>query len=271
MSYTVREVSAMLGLSASQIRGYTARGFLSPERGSRGELRFGFQDLIILRTAGELTAAKVPQRKIKRVLQQVREQLPEGHSITGLRIAADGDRVSVRDGATIWNPESGQKLFDFSIADIAEKTRTFALRAVPSTKSDEEDADSCFERGCELENSDPAAARDAYERALQLDPRHVEAHINLGRMLHEEGQPAAAETHYQAALAIDPEHSLAAFNLGVALEDLGRLADASSAYETALDLDPDNADAHYNLAGIYERRGDKAGALRHLKEYRKLG
>ncbi len=261
----------MLGLSASQIRGYTARGFLSPERGSRGELRFGFQDLIILRTAGELTAAKVPQRKIKRVLQQVREQLPEGHSITGLRIAADGDRVSVGDGATIWNPESGQKLFDFSIADIAEKTRTFALRAVPSTKSDEEDADSCFERGCELENSDPAAARDAYERALQLDPRHVEAHINLGRMLHEEGQPAAAETHYQAALAIDPEHSLAAFNLGVALEDLGRLADASSAYETALDLDPDNADAHYNLAGIYERRGDKAGALRHLKEYRKLG
>ena len=56
----------MLGLSASQIRGYTARGFLSPERGSRGELRFGFQDLVILRTAAELTAAKVPQRKIRR-------------------------------------------------------------------------------------------------------------------------------------------------------------------------------------------------------------
>ena len=261
----------MLGLSASQIRGYAARGFLSPERGGRGELRFGFQDLVILRTAAELTAAQVPQRKIKRVLEQVRADLPEGHSLTGLRIAADGDRVSVRDGATIWNPESGQKLFDFSIAEIAEKTRTFALRAVPSPTFDELDADSFFELGCELEASDPPAAREAYERAITLDPAHVEAHINLGRVLHEEGHPADAEKHYQSALAIDSEHALAAFNLGVALEDLGRLTDAVSAYETALGLDPENADAHYNLAGIYERRGDKAGALRHLKEYRKLG
>lgn len=270
MSYTVREVSAMLGLSASQIRGYAARGFLAPERGSRGELRFGFQDLVILRTAAELTAAHVPQRKIKRVLEQVRGDLPEGQSLTGLRIAADGERVSVRDGATIWNPESGQKLFDFSIADIAETTRTFALHAAPP-KSDEQDADALFELGCELESADPAGARHAYQGALRLDPRHVEAHINLGRMLHEDGHPADAEKHYQSALAIDPEHALAAFNLGVALEDLGRLADAVSAYETALGLDPDNADAHYNLAGIYERRGDKQGALRHLKEYRKLG
>ena len=28
--------------------------------------------------------------------------------------------------------------------------------------------------------------------------------------------------------------------------------------------------AHYNLAGIYERRGDKQAALRHLKVYRTL-
>lgn len=261
----------MLGLSASQIRGYAARGFLSPEKGSRGELRFGFQDLIILRTAGELTAAHVPQRKIKRVLQQVREQLPEGQSMTGLRIAADGERVVVRDGETLWNAESGQKLFDFPIADIAEKARTFTLRAVPPPETVEADADAFYELGCELESGDSAAARDAYERALQLDPRHVEAHINLGRMLHEGGEPAEAGKHYEAALAIDSEHALAAFNLGVALEDLGRLADAATAYQSAIDLDPENADAHYNLAGIYERRGDKAGALRHLKEYRKLG
>src|SRR5438093_9914652 len=63
MSYTVREVSAMLGLSAAQIRSFASKGFLQPERGPRGELRFGFHDLVILRTAGELAAAKVPQRK----------------------------------------------------------------------------------------------------------------------------------------------------------------------------------------------------------------
>src|SRR5436190_24126101 len=113
MSFTVREVSAMLGLSASQIRAYAARGVLKPERGERGELRFGFEDLVILRTAGELTAAQVPERRVRRVLRRLREQLPEEQSLTGVRLAADGQRVVAREGESVWNPESGQKLFDF--------------------------------------------------------------------------------------------------------------------------------------------------------------
>ena len=104
MSFTVREVSAMLGLTASQIRSYATKGFLQPERGPRGELRFGFQDLVILRTAGELSSAQVPQRKVRRVLERLREQLPRGRSLTAVRIAADGDRVVVRDGSAMWNP-----------------------------------------------------------------------------------------------------------------------------------------------------------------------
>jgi len=92
--------------------------------------------------------------------------------------------------------------------------------------------------------------------------------VNLGRLLHEHKAPAAAEKHYRAALKADPEHETAAFNLGVALEDLGRMREAVEAYELALALDPENTDAHYNLAGLYERRGDKATALRHLKACR---
>jgi Flp pilus assembly protein TadD len=94
--------------------------------------------------------------------------------------------------------------------------------------------------------------------------------VNLGRILHEQGDAAAAEQHYRAAVEADREHDTAAFNLGVALEDLGRVDDAIAAYVSALELDPDNADAHYNLAGIYEQRGDKPAAIRHLKMYRAL-
>jgi tetratricopeptide (TPR) repeat protein len=273
MSYTVREVSAMLGLSAAQIRSYAAKGFLTPERGADGDLHFGFQDLVILRTAGELTAAHIPTRKIRRVLASVRAQLPEGRSITGVRIAADGERVVVRDGATVWNPESGQSLFDFSIDEIADKTKPIALAAVREARARREDdlgADAWFELGADLEISAPGEARAAYEKAIVLDPTHVDAHVNLGRLLHEDGSPAAAETHYRAALAADPNHSVAAFNLGVALDDLGRLAEAESAYRRAVDLDPQNPDAHFNLAGILEREGDKAGAVRHLTRYRAL-
>jgi tetratricopeptide (TPR) repeat protein len=266
MSYTVREVASMLGITPAQIRSYASQGFLAPERGPRGELRFGFHDLVILRTAGELAAAEIPQRKVRRVLQRLREQLPASGSLAGVRIAADGERVVVSDGHAVWNPESGQALFDFSVEEIAAKTES--LTRAP--QREELDAADWYELGCDLELSSAEEASQAYQRALEIDPRHVDAHVNLGRLLHEEGAPAAAEQHYRVALEIDPDHETAAFNLGVALEDLGRSRDALVAYERAVQLDPDIADAHFNLAGIYERRGEKAAALRHLKEYRRL-
>ena len=272
MSYSLREVSAMLGLSPAQIRAYASKGFLDPERGTRGELRFGFHDLIVLRTAGELTAARIPQRKVRRVLQNLREQLPEGKSLTGVRITADGERVVVREGGSMWNAESGQSLFDFSVADLAQLAAPLIHRNAEKARQRPQELSSSdwYELACELEMSSIVDAKDSYERALAADPHHSDAHVNLGRLLHEEGAPAAAEKHYRAALAADPDHETAAFNLGVALEDLGRIAEAMVAYRRALVLDPDNADAHYNLAGIYERRGDKAAALRHLKAVRSL-
>jgi tetratricopeptide (TPR) repeat protein len=268
MSYSLREVAAMLGIEPARIRSYANKGFLTPERGARGELRFGFHDLIVLRTASELTAANVPGRKVRRVLERLREQLPEGRALTGVRIAADGERVVVRDGTAVWNPESGQALFDFGVDEIAAKTTPFALRAVEETPA--EDAEEWFGAGVDAESSSVEEAVAAYERALALDPRHSDAHVNLGRILHEQGSAAAAEKHYRAAVMADPRHDVAWFNLGVALEDLGRAREAVEAYERALALDPENADAHYNLAGIYERRGEKANAVKHLKAYRSL-
>lgn len=256
----------MLGLSPAQIRAYATQGFLEPERGPRGELRFGFHDLIILRTAGELTAAKIPQRKVRSALEKLRAQLPEGKSLTGVRISAEGEQVVVRDGETVWDPESGQSLFDFSIEELALKTVPLLHRARSAART----ADDWYELACELEVSSLEQAKEAYEQTIRLDPQHADAHVNLGRLLHEEGAPAAAEPHYRAALEADPEHDTAAFNLGVALEDLGRTADAIEAYRLALALDPNHADAHYNMAGIYERRGEKQAALRHLKVYRSL-
>ena len=272
MSYSLREVSAMLGLSPAQIRAYATEGFLDPERGPRGEMRFGFHDLILLRTAGELTAANIPPRKVRRVLQRLRDQLPEGRTLTGVRITADGERVIVRDGGGVWNPESGQSLFDFAVADLARKAQPLIHRnaADARERAHELDAEEWYELGCELEMSSIEQAIDAYERALKVEPDHPDANVNLGRILHEQGAPQRAEKHYRAALEGDPDHETAAFNLGVALEDLGRTADAVRAYKRAIELYPGNADAHFNLAGIYERRGQKQDALRHLKTYRIL-
>ena len=271
----------MLGLSASQIRAYAANGVLKPERGARGELRFGFEDLVILRTAGEL-ATQVPERQVRRVLSRLRERLPDEQSLTGVRLTSDGEQVVVREGESVWNAESGQKLFDFEVArdgvaglrggEVAQRETPIgeAPRNRETSQPRNPDAEEWFDLALDLEITSPDEARAAYERVVAIDPNHVDAHVNLGRILHEGGAPLAAEKHYRAALALEPDHAVAVFNLGVALEDLGRMTDAIALYEKAIVLDPDNADAHYNLAGIYERRGDKAAAVRHLKACKRL-
>lgn len=262
----------MLGLKPAQIRAWADNGFLQAAPGPGGELRFGFQDLILLRTASELTAARIPPRKLRRALERLRDQLPEGRSLTAVRIAADGERIVVRDGDVVWNPDSGQSLFDFAVSELVEKSAPVALHNLRTARENAEETsgDRWYELACDLELSDAAQAIDAYQRAIALDPSHADAHVNLGRLLHERGAADDAATHYAAALDADPSHETAAFNLGVALEDLGRFDDALAAYRRAIALDADNADAHYNLAGIYERKGEKQAAIRHLKIYRGL-
>jgi tetratricopeptide (TPR) repeat protein len=127
-----------------------------------------------------------------------------------------------------------------------------------------------YEIGCDLEETDPTHAAASYAEVLARAPRHADAHINLGRLLHERGELAAAEQHYREALALRPDDPTATFNLGVALEDQERVAEAVLAYERAIALNAQNADAHYNAARLYEKGGDYGASLRHLRAYRDL-
>src|SRR5206468_3256279 len=161
---------------------------------------------------------------------------------------------------------------DFAISDLATRAAPMARRAARAARLVEQDlsAQDWYDLGLELEVAAPIEARDAYRRALELDAHHADAHVNLGRLLHEQGLVEEAERHYRLALRESPEHATAAFNLGIALEDLGRPADAIDAYRAALATDPRLADAHYNVARLYEKAGKKAAALRHLSSYRRL-
>src|SRR6266851_2245726 len=270
--YTTEEVARLLGLSPAQIRSYTRAGFLSPARGGRGNLRFTFQDLVLLRAAKGLLAARIPAAKIRSSLRRLKQQLPRGRALSELRITAEGHRVVVRDEAIAWHPESGQLVLDFDVATLAQRAAPLVRRRAAAARRVEEDLDAeqWFALGLELEVSEADEARDAYRRALELDPHHADAHVNLGRLLQAEDLIEEAETHYRAALAESPEHATAWFDLGTALEDLRRAGDAVEAYRRAILADRRLADAHFNLARLYEKAGKKAAALRHLGIYRRL-
>lgn len=269
--YSTRDVAKLLGLSPKQVRGYARAGFLAPSRGPQGEFRFSFQDLVLLRAAKGLAAARIPSRRIRIALRKLKQELPKGRPLSGLRIAADGERIVVTDGETAWNPESGQLVLDFSVSELAAKAGPLTRRRARAARAEEKlTADEWYALGFDLEVTSPEEARDAYRRALELDPHHADAHVNLGRLLHEAGRVADAAAHYRLALDADPDHATAAYDLAIALEDLGRYSEAISAYQQAIRADPEMADAYYNLARLYEKMGKRAAALRYLSKYRRL-
>src|SRR5687767_7109642 len=103
--YSVQDVERVLGLSRSTIRGLVNAGFVAPTRGKKRELRFSFQDLIVLRAARVLIDANVPRKRINRSLQELRKHIPQSLPLSGLSICAVGDRVVVREGAAHWQAD----------------------------------------------------------------------------------------------------------------------------------------------------------------------
>jgi tetratricopeptide (TPR) repeat protein len=124
-----------------------------------------------------------------------------------------------------------------------------------------------FLRGTKLEKDDAAAAQAAYASCLAGDCRHLEARINLGRLLHLEGKLREAERIYRGT---DEPSAVLFFNLGILLEDLKRDLEAIEAYRQAIVHDPGLADAHFNLSALHERMGQAQAAFRHLLAYYRL-
>ena len=279
-SYSVRDVERVLQLSRSTIQGLIDGGFVKPARGPRRQYEFSFQDLIVLRAARALTQAKVSRKRIHQALKELRRELPDEMPLSGISITAVGDRVVVREGKSRWQVDDGQYVLGLDVSvdegelHVVEVPAPDAIvtSAVAPTQSGPEPTDSevWFATGVELELTDPRKAQEAYERAVSVDPAHLAAWTNLGRLVHERGQLKKAENIYRRALSHVQADSVLMFNLGVVLEDLGRTRAALEAYQQAITEDPSLADCHFNLARLYETFGQPQHAIRHLGQYRRL-
>jgi tetratricopeptide (TPR) repeat protein len=264
--YGVREVEKLLRLPRSTIRALIESGFVSPQRGPRNAWLFSFQDLIILRTAQALAAAKVPAKRITRSMRELRRHLPGTMPLSGLRICAVADRVVVREGASRWQADSGQYLLAFEGDPAHGSLSVIEPNKMPADASAEE----WFDRAVDLEERDAESAAQAYGRAIEALPDMLDAHVNLGSLLHSNGRLEQAELAYREGLQWCGEAPLLHYNLGVLLEDLGRKDEALAAYQAALTRDPRMADCHYNLALLCEQLGKGRDAIRHMAQYRRL-
>jgi tetratricopeptide (TPR) repeat protein len=260
--YSPADLKRLFKLPVSLIQSLVRNQYITASP-LEGTTSYTFNDVLMLRAAGALKAAKIPAPKIITALRNLRNALPPGSILTAMALGAPGNDLTLREGASAWEVKSGthappsERLTSHTATPLAGRNPRSARLA---------EAEAHYARGHALEDSDVDAARAAYLDALNAYSDHLEARINLGRLLHLKGELKQAEKVYRQAKS---SSALLSFNLAILLEDLNREQDAIDAYREALAQDPHLYDAHFNLSRLHERAGQPREALRHLLAYRR--
>ena len=111
--YSREEVRRLLDVTERQLRGWEKHRLIPPME------RFGFSDLIALRTLIKLRESRIPPARIRNVLSALRERLNDiNDPLKELRLISDGKRIHVQVGEHSMEPVSGQLLFNFDPAEL---------------------------------------------------------------------------------------------------------------------------------------------------------
>ncbi len=111
-----------------------------------------------------------------------------------------------------------------------------------------------------LKSGEDAAARALLLETLALRPEEPLLYFYLGWAAERQGDVAQAEQDYRQALDFDPEHSQALVNLGNLLSEAKRYEAAGELLEQAAASTPYRAEVHYNLGVLRYRQGQDLAA-----------
>ena len=233
---------------------------------------FSLPDLIALRTLRKLHSDHISPARIRLALTALRQRLGEvDDPLRELRVIADGKKIRVEIAGQHMEPVSGQLLFNFDGNEL-RRLLSFPGKASVDDSRDQRDlAEEWFQKGLGLErNGNPKEAAQAYQKAVQLDPKSAGAWVNLGTIHFHARQFTPAENCYRKALEADTSYALAHFNMGNLFDERGDYERALEHYTSAVALNPQYSDAHYNLALLYQGGGHVMEAVRHWKHYLRL-
>jgi serine/threonine protein kinase/tetratricopeptide (TPR) repeat protein len=100
-------------------------------------------------------------------------------------------------------------------------------------------------------------AKNAAQKALELDENLAEAHTSMGVILEIfEWDWGGAEREFQRAIALNPNHFDAHYEYGALLMRLERLSEAESELEKAVQIDPLSSRVHSMLGRVYQLKGE---------------
>ena len=93
-------------------------------------------------------------------------------------------------------------------------------------------------------------AKHLYLKTLNLDPKFVNAHYNLGNLLHVLGEYKKAIKSFKKAIEIDPKFTDAYNNLGIIYDLIGKTTKAKFFYKKSIEIQPNYINGYWNLYSL---------------------
>ena len=121
-------------------------------------------------------------------------------------------------------------------------------------------------RADQVATSSPHEAETMLQKAIETNPKNVQAYHNLGKIYTRSKDYALAIDAYQTAVTLNPKLSDAFFNLGFIYATTGMYEDAEKLFSRVVQLEPPYIDkALFNLAVIQEKLGKKEECMANLQ------
>lgn len=119
--------------------------------------------------------------------------------------------------------------------------------------------------GAVLRTTDPKGSAQAFEQALQLDPKNLGAMFNVAHAHESAKDLASAQATYQKILTAYPDNADALSGLADVLLAQDKTVEAETIVRRVLQADATNATARYMLGRILLKNGKSEEALPHLE------
>lgn len=119
------------------------------------------------------------------------------------------------------------------------------------------------------ERGDPKAA-EAYAKAIEEHDCVADAYCNLGIIESQKGNTTKAFDCFTATLKYNPRHAEAHYNLGNLYFEVNDFRLAQVHYEMAAEVEPSFANVYFNLALVQAIKHDLAAAISALTRYQQL-
>jgi len=117
---------------------------------------------------------------------------------------------------------------------------------------------------------EPEKAREAYEKALKIDPNDAAAHLELGKLYLDRNNPDRAIPELSSALKLSPALDGVHSSLGRAYRAAGDLPSAVDILKRGVERNPSDQEARYVLGQTLLSLGRNDEGRREMDEYRRV-